>query len=219
MLALRDEMQASYQYAQPVRVGAAGGISTPASALAAFMMGAAYIATGSVNQACVESGASAHTKKLLAQASMADVIMAPSADMFEMGVKVQVLKLGTIFPMRAQKLYDLYTHYDSIEEIPTAEREKLEKQVFHRELEAIWQDTVKFFTERDPPRSNALPPIRAQNGADLPLVLGLSSRWSNSGEEAARWITRSGADRRSVPLTTGRAIPTLLSRKIVILSM
>ena len=30
------------------------------------------------------------------------------------------------------------------------ERIKLEKQVFQRELESIWQDTVKFFTERDP---------------------------------------------------------------------
>ncbi len=43
---------------QAVRVGAAGGIGTPAAALAAFMMGAAYVVTGSVNQACVESGAS-----------------------------------------------------------------------------------------------------------------------------------------------------------------
>ena len=29
MLALRDEIQEKYGYAQPVRVGAAGGISTP----------------------------------------------------------------------------------------------------------------------------------------------------------------------------------------------
>ncbi len=43
MLALRDELQEKYQYDQPVRVGAAGGISTPASALAAYAMGAAYI--------------------------------------------------------------------------------------------------------------------------------------------------------------------------------
>ena len=33
---------------------------------------------------------------------MADVMMAPSADMFEMGVKVQVLKTGTMFAMRAR---------------------------------------------------------------------------------------------------------------------
>ncbi|MCX6038169.1 MAG: PfaD family polyunsaturated fatty acid/polyketide biosynthesis protein [Chloroflexi bacterium] len=184
MLALRDEIQAKYNYPVPVRVGAAGGISTPASALAAFMMGAAYIVTGSVNQSCVEAGASEHTRQLLAQAGMADVAMAPSADMFEMGVKVQVLKHGTLFPMRAQKLYDLYSRYDSIEQIPADEREKLEKQVFKRDIESIWQDTVKFFTERDPAQIE-----RAQNNPKRKMALifrwylGLASRWSNSGEK------------------------------------
>jgi PfaD family protein len=184
MLALRDEIQAKYNYPVPVRVGAAGGISTPASALAAFMMGAAYIVTGSINQACVEAGASDHTRRLLAQAGMADVAMAPSADMFEMGVKVQVLKHGTLFPMRAQKLHDLYVRYDSIDQIPAEEREKLEKQVFKRDIESIWQDTVKFFSERDPAQIE-----RAQNNPKRRMALifrwylGLASRWSNSGEK------------------------------------
>ena len=44
-------------------------------------MGAAYVVTGSVNQACYEAGASEHTRRLLAQAEMADVTMAPAADM------------------------------------------------------------------------------------------------------------------------------------------
>ena len=100
---LRDEIQRKYRYQSPVRIGAAGGISTPQSALAAFMMGAAYIVTGSINQSCVEAGTSDYTKKLLAQAQMTDVIMAPAADMFEMGVKLQVLKRGTLFGMRSQK--------------------------------------------------------------------------------------------------------------------
>ncbi len=173
MLALRDQMQAKYGYAHPVRIGAAGGISTPSAVLGAFMMGAAYVVTGSVNQACVEAGASEHTRKLLAQASMADVMMAPSADMFEMGVKVQVLKKGTLFPMRAQKLYELYMRYDSMEAIPADEREKVEKQIFRRNLDAVWQDTAKFFEERDPEQTAASQPeSQAQNGAGLPLVSG-----------------------------------------------
>ena len=150
MLALRDEMQEKYQYEQPVRVGAAGGISTPAAALAAFAMGAAFICTGTVNQACLKSGACEHTKNLLAKASMADVMMAPSADMFEMGVKVQVLKTGTMFAMRASKLYELYNRYESIDQIPTDEREKLEKQVFKRRLDEIWDETVKFLYRARP---------------------------------------------------------------------
>ena len=183
MLALRDELQAKYQFAQPVRVGAAGGISTPGSVFAAYMMGAAYVVTGSANQACLEAGASEHTRKLLAQAGMADVMMAPSADMFEMGVKVQVLKKGTLFPMRAQKLYELYTRYDSIDAIPADEREKVEKQVFRRGLEDIWQDTVKFFEERDPEqieRANQNP--KRKMALIFRWYLGLSSKWSNSGE-------------------------------------
>ncbi len=184
MLSLRDELQAKYQYDQPIRVGAAGGISTPAAALAAFMMGAAYIVTGSINQACVEAGTSEHTKKILAQASMADVIMAPSADMFEMGVKVQVLKSGTLFPMRALKLYELYSRFNSIEDIPAEEREKIEKQVFKRELASVWEETEKFFTERDPDqimRANQNP--KRKMALIFRWYLGLSSRWSNSGEK------------------------------------
>jgi PfaD family protein len=184
ILALRDAIQAKNGYATPVRVGAAGGISTPSAALAAFMMGAAYIATGSVNQACVESGASEYTKKILAQAGMTDVTMAPSADMFEMGVKVQVLKMGTLYPMRAQKLYELYNRYESVEQIPADEREKLERQVFQRDMDSIWQDTVKFFTERDPAQIE-----RAANNPKRKMALifrwylGLSSRWSVAGEK------------------------------------
>ncbi len=183
MVALRDEIQAKYRYPHPVRIGAAGGISTPGSALAAFMMGAAYVVTGTVNQACVESGACAHTKKLLAQADMADVIMAPSADMFEMGVRVQVLKNGTFFPMRAQKLYDYYQRYKAIEDIPAEDREKLEKQIFKRSLESVWEDTVKFFEERDPEqieRANQNP--KRKMALIFRWYLGLSSRWSSLGE-------------------------------------
>ncbi|MRR29619.1 PfaD family polyunsaturated fatty acid/polyketide biosynthesis protein, partial [bacterium] len=184
ILALRDELQARYQYAVAPRVGAAGGISTPHAAYAAFAMGAAYVATGSINQACVEAGASEHTRNLLAQAGMADVIMAPAADMFEMGVKVQVLRRGTMFGQRALKLYELYSRYGSIEEIPTDEREKIEKNIFKRELNAIWAETVQFFTERDPrqiERANADP--HQKMALIFRWYLGLSSRWSNTGEK------------------------------------
>jgi PfaD family protein len=183
MLALRDQIQQKYKFAVPVRVGAAGGISTPSSILGAFMMGAAFVATGSVNQACVEAGASPHTKKLLAEAGMADIAMAPSADMFEMGVKVQVLKRGTLFAMRATKLYETYMHFESIDQIPKDEREKMEKQIFQRDMESIWQDTMKFFTERDPSQiERALNNPKRKMALIFRWYLGLSSRWSNVGE-------------------------------------
>ena len=46
-------MSERYDYDRPLRVGAAGGISTPWAAAAALAMGAAYLVTGSVNQSCV----------------------------------------------------------------------------------------------------------------------------------------------------------------------
>lgn len=98
ILALRDRLQSQWEYEASLRVGLGGGIATPASAAAAFAMGAAFIVTGSVNQACVESGSSDIVRQMLAEAGQADVAMAPAADMFEMGVKVQVLKRGHHVP-------------------------------------------------------------------------------------------------------------------------
>jgi PfaD family protein len=184
IIELRDEIQTRYRYARPVSVGAGGGIGTPASALAAFMLGAAYVVTGSVNSACLEAGTSDHTKKLLAQAEMADVIMAPSADMFEMGVKVQLLKRGTLFPMRSQKLYDLYRQYNSLAEIPAAEMATLEKQIFRRSLDSVWEETVAYFQERDPEQiKRAADNPKRKMALIFRWYLGLSSRWSNTGEK------------------------------------
>ncbi len=184
IIALRDRIQVQQQYSENIRVGAGGGIGTPHAALGAFMMGAAYVVTGSVNQACFQANASEHTRKVLAEADMADVIMAPAADMFEMGVKLQVLKRGTLFAMRAQKLYDLYQAYDSIEAIPDEERSKIEKQIFRQSLDDIWKGTIEFFNERDPSVI-----AKAQNNPKRKMALifrwylGLSSRWSNIGEK------------------------------------
>ena len=127
-------MARKFGYDVELRVGLAGGIATPAAAAAAFAMGAAYIMTGSVNQACVESGTSDAVREMLAETRQADVTMAPAADMFEMGVTVQVLKRGTMFPMRAARLYDLYRAYAGLDSIPAAERDKLEKTFFQARL-------------------------------------------------------------------------------------
>jgi PfaD family protein len=183
ILALRDRLQGQFRYPAAPRVGLAGGIATPAGVAGAFAMGAAYVVTGSVNQACVESGSSDPVRKMLAEAGQADVTMAPAADMFEMGVKVQVLKRGTMFAMRAAKLYELYRQYPSWEAIPQTERVQVEKTHLRASFDEIWQQTRDFFQRRDPtqlPRAEADPKHR------MALVfrwyLGLSSRWANAGE-------------------------------------
>ncbi|GMV82344.1 MAG: oxidoreductase [Planctomycetota bacterium] len=183
MLALRDRMQAQYGYAEPLRVGAAGGISTPAAAAAMFSMGVAYVLTGSINQACVESGSSDRVRAMLAEAQQADVAMAPAADMFEMGVKLQVLKRGTMFPMRAAKLYQLYRSHESLESLPPAEREALEKSFFRATCEDIWAQTKSFFEKRDPSQvERAARDPKHKMALVFRWYLGMSSRWANAGE-------------------------------------
>jgi trans-AT polyketide synthase/acyltransferase/oxidoreductase domain-containing protein len=183
LIALRDRLQSRYAYPQVPRIGAAGGIATPAAVAGAFALGAAYVVTGSINQACLESGSSNAVRALLAQAEQADTAMAPAADMFEMGVKVQVLKRGTMFAMRAARLYELYRTCASLDDLPAPERAHLEKTVFRASLDDIWHQTRTFFLRRDPSqvqRAEADPRHR------LALVfrwyLGLSSRWANAGE-------------------------------------
>jgi PfaD family protein len=183
LLALRDRMQVQYGYTMPLRVGAAGGISTPASVAAAFALGAAYVLTGSINQACVESGSSDAVRKMLAEAGQADVIMAPAADMFEMGVKVQVLKRGTLFAMRAAKLYELYRAHPSLEAIPAADRVRLEKELFRAPVETIWAETRSFWQQRDSKQvERANRDAKHKMALTFRWYLGLSSRWANAGE-------------------------------------
>lgn len=179
---LRNELQLVHNFETPIRIGAAGGIATPESALSAFMMGAAYIVTGSVNQACVEAGTSEHVRKLLSKVAQTDVMMAPASDMFEMGVELQVLKRGTLFGPRAKKLYEYYMKYDSIDDIPTPEREKLEKQTFRKPLEEVWQGCIEFFEQRDP---HQIERAKGNPKRKMALIfrwyLGLSSNWANAG--------------------------------------
>jgi PfaD family protein len=184
---LRDELVAHYGFERPIRVGAAGGLGTPQSVASAFALGAAYVLTGSVNQSCREAGVSDDTKAMLAQAELADMTMAPSADMFELGVKVQVLKRGTMFASRAATLYSLYTSYPSLDAIPADELARIEQNLFRQPASEVWADARAFFevrgpheierAERDPKHKMALV---------FRSYLGRSSRWPIDGENDRR---------------------------------
>jgi len=183
ILNLRDRVVAGRGYRRAVRVGAGGGLGTPSSVAAAFSLGASYVVTGSVNQACVESGLHESGRALLAEAGIADVIMAPAADMFELGVTVQVLRRGTMFAVRAKKLYELYRTYPSLESIPRDEREKVETQLLKATFAEAWASTRSFWAARDPrevTRAEADP--RHRMALVFRSYLGLSSRWAVAGE-------------------------------------
>jgi PfaD family protein len=194
MIQLADEYSRKFNYQQPLRVGAAGGLGTPAAFLVAHDIGCSYFVTGSVNQSCVESGLSAPAKALLAKASQTDLSQAPAADMFELGAKVQVLKYGTLFAPRAIKLSELYRQYDSIEELPASERENLEKKVFLKPLGEIWSETQAFFKERDPGELKKAEKPKYKMALIFRWYLGQASRWAIQGlkERQTDWCIFAG---------------------------
>jgi trans-AT polyketide synthase/acyltransferase/oxidoreductase domain-containing protein len=182
MLTLRDELQGQHQYDVPLRVGLAGGIATPASAAAAFAMGAAYILTGSVNQACIEADTSPLVKRMLADARQADIIMAPAADMFEMGVKVQVLKRGTMFSMRGARLYDLYRTYNRFEDVPPDQQKLVENTFLKCSFDQEWDNTRLFFERRDPSQvQRAAKDPKHKMALVFRSYLGRASLWAKQG--------------------------------------
>ncbi len=184
---VRDELVARHGYPRPVRLGAAGGLGTPSAVAAAFSLGAAYVLTGSVNQAAVESGLSEAGRTLLAGAGIADVMMAPAADMFELGVKVQVLRRGTLFGVRAHKLYETYRTYDSLEAIPADQRERLEQELFQRSVDSVWQETRTFFRGRNPAEvERAERDPKHRMALVFRWYLGKSSRWAIEGAPERR---------------------------------
>jgi PfaD family protein len=179
---LANEFTTKYDYHQPLRVGAAGGLGTPVALLAAQDMGMAYFVTGSINQSCVESGLSPEGRTLLAKAGQTDVSQAPAADMFEMGSKVQVLKYGTLFAPRANKLSELYRQYQNLDDIPREEIKNLEDKVFRKPISQIWQETKDFFKERDPATlEKALANPKLQMALVFRWYLGQASRWAING--------------------------------------
>ena len=183
LIALANRKQAEYGYQQKVRVGAGGGVGTGLSCLGAFEMGAAYVVTGSVNQGCVESGTSDYVKQVLAETAMADVTMAPCADMFEMGAKVEVIKKKTMYAQNAQKLYEYYVKYASFDTIPAADRDRIEKKILKDSFDKIWKDTKEYFSRVDPIK---IPQAEKNPKLKMALVfrwyLGNSSRWAVQGD-------------------------------------
>ncbi|MBY0572887.1 MAG: ACP S-malonyltransferase [Undibacterium sp.] len=148
LLQMRNEMQARYQYAEPICMGLAGGIGGPEAAAAAFLLGADFVMTGSINQCTVEAGMSADGKAMLQEIDIHDTEYAPAGDMFEIGAQVQVLKRSVFFPARANKLLSLYRHHNSLDEIPERTRRQLETTYFKKSFAEIWQETAAYFQTR-----------------------------------------------------------------------
>lgn len=143
---LRDE----FGYSHKVRVGAAGGLGTPESIAAAFLMGADFVVTGSINQCTVEAGTSERVKDMLQVMNIQDTAFAPAGDMFELGAQVQVLKKGVFFPARANKLYELWKGFSSWDAIDQNTRNQIEKKYFGRTFDDVWAETQQYYSRANP---------------------------------------------------------------------
>ncbi len=180
MLKLRDEMMEKYKYSKKIRVGAAGGIGTPQAAAAAFILGADFILTGSINQCSVEAGTSDAVKDLLQQINVQDTDYAPAGDMFELGAKVQVLKRGVFFPARANKLYELYRQFDSIDDIDEKTKKQLQERYFKRSFEEIYQEVKSFYPAQEIEKAEKNP--KHKMALIFRRYFGYGSQWALSGD-------------------------------------
>ncbi|HKR62426.1 MAG TPA: ACP S-malonyltransferase [Thermoanaerobaculia bacterium] len=150
MKRLRDELVREHGYRNGLRLGAAGGIGSPEAAAAAFVLGADFILTGSINQCTPEAGTSEAVKEMLQRLDIQDTAYAPAGDMFELGARVQVMKRGVLFAARANKLYEIYRQYDSLDAIDDALRDTLEKTFFRRSIAEVWEDVRAYYAQRHP---------------------------------------------------------------------
>jgi PfaD family protein len=119
---------------------------------------------------------------MLAGAGLGDVMMAPAADMFELGVEVQVLKRGSMFGPRAARLYELYRSLPAVESLPDAERQRLERDVFRAPLDRAWQEVEAYWRRRDPGQlERAARDPKHRLALLFRAYLGQSSRWAVDG--------------------------------------
>jgi len=124
---IRDEL---YPHGPAPRIGAAGGIGTPAAAASALLLGAEFVLTGSLNLGTAESGLSPVLKDRLQQIDLHATGYAPDGPLFELGGRAQVLRHGTLYHARAARLYELWRTHEEWEQIARPVRDKIEQEFF-----------------------------------------------------------------------------------------
>ncbi|MEU9041372.1 MULTISPECIES: ACP S-malonyltransferase [unclassified Kitasatospora] len=163
--------------ARAVRIGAGGGIGAPESAAAAFVLGADFVLTGSVNLCTAESGISPAAKDLLQQADVHDTAFAPYGGLFELGGRARVFRRGVLFHARATKLYDLWRNHDSWDAVPAAVRAKVERDYLGAPFDEVYARLGR----------------AAEPGTDPKRRMALVFRWYCA--QASAWAIEGAPDR------------------------
>ncbi len=134
---MRDDVVAAAGYAQPIHLGLAGGLGSGDAIFGAFMLGADFVMTGSINQCTVESGQSDAVKDILQRLTPHDTAMAPAGDADELGQQIQVMRKGNLFASKAQRLHDLYRAHEGLDELAPETCEELERDYFRERLDEV----------------------------------------------------------------------------------
>ncbi len=136
----------------------------------AFLFGADFVRTGSLNQCTVEGSTSEAVKDLLQGIDIDATEHAPTGDLFELGGKAQVLKKGVLFPARAARLYDLWRHHAAWDEIAAPARARIERDYFGRTFGQVFAAALEDY--RAVPAAD-----RAAAERDGRLKMALVFRW------------------------------------------
>ena len=196
---LRQLMTKRFEYQGAITLGLAGSIGTPSAVGIAFMLGADFILTGSINQCTVESGATDNVKSLLEKAGIGDMTYAPSHLLRETDSTIQVLNSRSLFTARATWLTTLYQRHNCLEDIPPSERTSLERDVFRQPLTEVWnellQKLIKEHRYQDIKHAQSNPKVR--------MAHVFREYWRYSMDLA---LSSSGADQLNYQIQTGTAL-------------
>ncbi|MGN8844969.1 ACP S-malonyltransferase [Niallia sp. HCP3S3_B10] len=178
---LRSEIVEKYGYRHKLRIGVGGGIGTPTAISAAFMMGADFITTGSINQCSVEAAISSTAKDMLSSINVQDTGYAPAWNLYETSSKVQVLKRGTLYQVRSNKLHSIYTNNDSIEDIDEKVKKQIEDNYFKKSLDEVYDEAKLYFDPKILEQAELNPKLKMAITFNWYYIK--SAQWALHGEE------------------------------------
>lgn len=93
-----------------------------------------------------------------------------------------MLRRGTLFAARSQRLLEVYRRYGTLSDIPERERQQIETTVLRMSLDEIWRSTQEFFGRVDPRQlERAARDEHHKMALILRWYLGLSSKWAQQG--------------------------------------
>jgi trans-AT polyketide synthase, acyltransferase and oxidoreductase domains len=177
---LRDELCRTHDYATEPRVGACGGLGSPEAVAGAFLAGADFVLTGSINQCTVEAAQSEAVKELLQQIGVDDTERVPGEDLFELGGTVRVVKRGSFHPARMRRLHETWRLHGAWEEVDPEVRSALETKILGQSFDRAHAAAVDRYRASDPgavaraegdPRARMALVFRAHAGRALDAAL------------------------------------------------